>query len=285
MMGKMGFSQPWIDMIMRCICSVRFSVRLNGGVSNSFSPSRGLRQGDPLSPYMFLFCVEGFSTLLKKAQDDNMLKGVNFGSDGPHVTHLLFADDSIVFLEASVESMQALKEVLTAYEVASGQKVNLQKSSVFFGDGCSQESKVELKASLGMTEEALSKRYLGLPTVVGRSKEGCFQYINERSGAKVSGWKGQGLSKKAKEILVKSVLQATPTYPMSCFKFNKQQCKKLSAISSNFWWGREMALPRFTGYLGRRCVCQNDRGGWALETSKHSTKLFGEAGLEDPHCA
>jgi hypothetical protein len=221
-MLKMGFSQIWIDMVMRCVSSVRFSIRLNGGNSDHFWPTRGLRQGDPLSPYLFLFCVEGFSTLLKKAQVDDMLKGVNFGTDGPHITHLLFADDSIVFLEASVESMHALKEVLLAYEVASGQKVNLQKSSIFFGDGCRPEAKVELKQALGVAEEALSERYLGLPTVVGLSKEGCFQYINERSGAKVSGWKGQGLSKKGKEILVKSVLQATPAYPMSCFKFNKK---------------------------------------------------------------
>jgi hypothetical protein len=127
MMLKMGFSQIWIDMVMRCVSSVRFSIRLNGGNSDHFWPMRGLRQGDPLSPYLFLFCVEGFSTLLKKAQVDDMLKGVNFGTDGPHITHLLFADDSIVFLEASVESMHALKEVLLAYEVASGQKVNLQK--------------------------------------------------------------------------------------------------------------------------------------------------------------
>jgi hypothetical protein len=124
MMTKMGFSVDWINIVMRCVSSVRFSVRLNGGNSDAFAPSRGLRQGDPLSPYLFLFCVEGFSTLLKKAQDDNMLKGVNFGTDGPHVTHLLFTDDSIVFLEATVESMHALKEVLLAYESASGQKVN-----------------------------------------------------------------------------------------------------------------------------------------------------------------
>jgi hypothetical protein len=148
---------------------------------------RGLRQGDPLSPYLFLFCVEGFSTLLKKAQDENMLKGVNFGMGGPHITHLLFVDDSIVFLEASVESFLTQKRVLSDYEVASGQKVNLQKSSIYFGDRCPAERKMELKETIGVRDEALSERFLGLPTVVGRSKDGCFQYITEKSGAKAGG--------------------------------------------------------------------------------------------------
>jgi hypothetical protein len=124
MMLKLGFHQAWVDVVMRCVRTVRFSVRLNGGLSSDFSPSRGIRQEDPLSPYLFLFCVEGFSTLLKKAQEESLLKGVKFGTDGPHITHLLFADDSIVFLEATVDSLNTLKRVLTEYEAASGQKVN-----------------------------------------------------------------------------------------------------------------------------------------------------------------
>jgi hypothetical protein len=149
-----------------------------------------------------------------------MVKGVKFGLDGPHITHLLFVDDSIIFPEASVESLTTLKRVLTDYEAALGQKVNLQKSSVFFGEGCHQAKKAKLKQVIGVTEEALSERYLGLPTVVGRSKDGYFQYITERSHSKTGGWKGHGLSNKGKEILVKSVLQATSTYPMSCFKLS-----------------------------------------------------------------
>jgi hypothetical protein len=112
MMIKMGFSVQWVQMVMRCVKSVRFAVKLNSCVSDFFTHSRGLRQGDPLSPYLFLFCVEGFSALLKQAQKEKELVGVRFGSTGPTVTHLLFADDSVVFLEASKGNLEALKKVL-----------------------------------------------------------------------------------------------------------------------------------------------------------------------------
>jgi hypothetical protein len=108
MMLKMGFASCWVDMIMRCVTSVRFSVKLNGVISDHFAPSRGLRQGDPLSPYLFLFCVEGFSALLRQAQIQKDLAGVSFGKEGPTIMHLLFADDNVVFMEASQGSMVAL---------------------------------------------------------------------------------------------------------------------------------------------------------------------------------
>jgi hypothetical protein len=222
MLLKLGFSERWVDMVMRCIKSARFTVKLNGGFSKSFQPSRGLQQGDPISPYLFLFRVEGFSALLKEAQRKNDLQGVTFGAGGPHVTHLLFADDSIVFLEATQSCMRALRGVLRDYEVSSGQKVNLGKSSVYFGPGCEENLKNTLKSEIGISSEALSERYLGLPTVVGRSKDGCFKYITDRSWSKVNGLKGEGMSKAAKGTLVKSVLQAVLACPMSCFQLTKK---------------------------------------------------------------
>src|SRR3954464_476155 len=109
-------------MIMRCVRTASFSVKLNGGFSHRFLPSIGLRQGDPLSPYLFLFCVECFSALLKHAQEERKIKGVSFGSTGPTITHLLFADDSIVFLEGSQDDFLCLRAILQDYEEASGQK-------------------------------------------------------------------------------------------------------------------------------------------------------------------
>ena len=88
---------------------------------------------------------------------ENSIKGVNFGSTAPHVTHLLFADDNIVFLEGSQSNLLALKDIFWIYKEASGQKGNLQKSYIFFGKGC-EEDKGFMKKPIGNDSEALSER-------------------------------------------------------------------------------------------------------------------------------
>jgi hypothetical protein len=181
--------------------------------------------------------VEGFSALLKKAQADREVAGVGFGRDSPTITHLLFADDGIVFLEASKTNMESLRRVLAKYECCSGQRVNLQKSSIYFGKGCGEAGRAGFKRVLGIECEALFEKYLGLPTVVGRAKNGAFKSLTERSRRKCGGWKGRGMSWKGKEILIKSVLQSVSTYALGCFQLSKGQCAQLSSIASRFWWG------------------------------------------------
>jgi hypothetical protein len=185
---------------------------------------------------------------------------VKFGAGGPIVTHLLFADDSIVFLEASNGNLEALKNVLRRYEECSGQKVNLQKSAIYFGKGCNETARASLKQVINIDCEALSERYLGLPTVVGRDRNGAFKYLTESSRGKVKGWKGQGLSKKGKEILVKSVLQSVPTYPMGCFQLTKGQCGQLTSIASRFWWGAADG-QRKVHWISWERMCKAKRGG------------------------
>ena len=114
--------------------------------------------------------------------------------------------------------------------------------------------------AIGIQTEALNKRYLGLPTVVGKSKDGTFKYVTECSKGKVSGWKGQGLSKAAREVLVKSGLQSTPTFTMSCFQLTKKMCGNLTSISSNFLWGAANG-ERKVHWLAWDKMCMAKRDG------------------------
>lgn len=97
----MSFATAWINLIRRCISSVSYSVLINGKIGNDFKPSRGLRQGDPLSPFLFLLYGEGLSILMNKALNEGLLKGAKASRSGPPITHLLFADDCLLFGEAT----------------------------------------------------------------------------------------------------------------------------------------------------------------------------------------
>ena len=131
-MEKMGFPEIWIERVMSCVSTPTFSVCINGKSYGSIKPSRGLQQGDPLSPYLFLLCAEGFSSLLARAEAENRLHGVAICRSAPKVSHLLFADDSLLFCRATQDEVKEVMDILQLYAKASGQLINLEKSSIFF---------------------------------------------------------------------------------------------------------------------------------------------------------
>jgi hypothetical protein len=108
MMSRMGFSQMWIALIMKCVCSVKYKVKVNGSFTDEIILERGLRQGDPLSPYLFLLCAEGFSALLKKAENEGEIGGVKICHGAPSISHLLFADDSLILVRTNGEDAAKL---------------------------------------------------------------------------------------------------------------------------------------------------------------------------------
>lgn len=105
-----------------CVTTVRYNICFNGTQLGPIIPKRGLRQGDPLSPYLFLLCVEGLSSLLKKAEENGNLHGCKISCNAPTITHLFFADDSFLFFRANKEGAQRIKDILNTYEKLSGRR-------------------------------------------------------------------------------------------------------------------------------------------------------------------
>jgi len=134
-MLKMGFCTDWVNLVMKCVESTSFSFIINREPRGFVKPSRGIRQGDPISPYLFLFCAEGLFYLIQDVAYRNSIKGYHICNEAPSLSHLLFTYDSIIFCGANKEEEHAIKGILDQYETTSGQKVNFSKSNVLFGKG------------------------------------------------------------------------------------------------------------------------------------------------------
>ena len=160
----MGFGEKWVGWIRWCISTASFSILVNGSPTGFFQNSRGLRQGDPLSPYLFVLGMEALSSLINRAVRGGFLSGCRIGGRegvGTQVTHLLFADDTLVFCDDSQEQLAFLSWLLMWFEAISGLCINLNKSEIL---PMGRVENVELLAAeLGCKVGSLPSTYLGLP--------------------------------------------------------------------------------------------------------------------------
>ena len=117
---KMSFTKQWIKLVMLCVSTISFSILVNGEPKGMIHPSRGIRQGDPLSPFLFLLCIEGMHGLISKAAGQSDIRGYSLSRNSPRLTHLLFADDSLLFCKATTRECQKILEILDVYGQCSG---------------------------------------------------------------------------------------------------------------------------------------------------------------------
>ena len=232
-------------------------------------PSRGIRQGDPLSPYLFILCTEVLSGLCRKAQMKGDIIGVKVARGSPALTHLLFADDTMFFSRTDPRSCSSLISILKEYEAASGQCINLNKSSITFSSKTPKELKRKIRRQFQITNEGGIGKYLGLPEHFGRRKRDIFAALVDRVRQRSYSWTSRFLSGAGKMVLLKSVLATMPTYSMSCFKLPLSLVKQLQAILTRFWWDlspevkkmcwvswTKLTMPKNVGVLGFREIAQ-----------------------------
>ena len=233
-MRKMGFNDQWIKLLMLCVTTVSYSILVNGEPKGLIHPSRGIRQGDPISPFLFLLCTEGLHGLISRAAAQGDIRGYSLCRNSPRLTHLLFADDSLLFCRSTNQECQRILEILDTYEKCSGQKINKNKTTIFFSRSTSEDMRGQIKLALGVPEIKQYEKYLGLPSLVGRNKKASFNYIKERVWKKIQGWKEKLLSQAGREVLIKAVVQAIPTYTMSCFKLPLGLCSEIESFIRKF---------------------------------------------------
>ncbi|KAG7566501.1 Reverse transcriptase domain [Arabidopsis suecica] len=267
---------------MQCVTGPSMSLLWNGERTDSFKPLRGLRQGDPLSPYLFVLCMERLCHLIERAVTDKRWKPISLSQRGPKLSHMCFADDLILFAEASVAQIRVIRGVLESFCTASGQKVSLEKSKIFFSDNVSRDLGRLISEESGIASTRELGRYLGMPILQKRINKDTFGDILEKMSSRLSGWRERTLSFAGRLTLTKAVLTAIPVHSMSTIILPKSTLKQLDKISRSFLWGssaekkkqhlvawKRVSLPKKEGGLGiRRAEDMNKaliaKVGWRL---------------------
>lgn len=156
-----NFHYNTIKLIMDCITTTSVSILINGKPTDYFEPSRGIRQGDPLSPYLFIICMEVLCLDITRAVEESNWKPISLSRAGPKLSHLLFADDLILFGKATRDTANSINEVLSNFSNRSGQKISFTKSKIVFSKNTSPDLCNEISIILNIATSSNIGKYLG----------------------------------------------------------------------------------------------------------------------------
>ncbi|XP_074327140.1 uncharacterized protein LOC141665057 [Apium graveolens] len=234
---KFGFNSVWIDRVMKCVTTVSYSFVQEGEIFGDVQPQRGIRQGDPMSPYLYILCAEGLSSIIRRHEHVGLLHGCSIARGAPPVSHILFADDSYFFFRATKPEALTMKNILLKYERLSGQAINFGKSNVVFSPNTMSRRRREVCETLQVAEVIVPGKYLGLPMHIGRRKNKEFKFLVERISSKLEGWSNKSISRGGKVILLKTAAQTIPNFWMNLLLIPQGICSQIQKQMNSFWWG------------------------------------------------
>eukprot|EP00253_Pinus_taeda_P008500 PITA_08500 len=228
-----GFPLPLINWIMACITSPTYSILINGSASHFFHSERGLRQGCPLSPLLFLLVIEALSRLLISAQQEGTIRGLKI-SDICYLTHLLFVDDILILLDGSVQDTITFSRILDLFSKATGMEVNRAKSSITIS-GTSVNESISTSTAFPYNTQPLERglKYLGYWLKPTNHKIADWVWLVSKFEKRLSCWSHRYLSRAGRLILIKSVLEATPVYWMALAWIPRNILSKFSISVTN----------------------------------------------------
>ena len=235
MLHKKNLGSRWRSWISGCLSFVSYSVIINGRPRGKFKGFKGLKQGDPLSPFHFTLVADGLSRLMEKAIETGFVKGCQVGRDNVMISHLQFADDTLFFVEYGNPSFKNLLTVVALFCSVSGLKINMVNSALL-GLGVDKDFVTSLAESAGCEVGGWPTIYLGLPLGGNPCNRSFWEPVLSKVAKRLDGWKRTFSSKGGRLTLIESVLSAIPTYFLSLFCMPLGVIKVLEKIMRNFLW-------------------------------------------------
>lgn len=230
-----GFPNKWLAWIRDCITTAKASVLINGEHGNRILCRRGLRQGCPLSPLLFVMVSDILCRMIEAGEGAGFCKGIEGSGIIPKISILQYADDTLLFSNAEVNHIRNLKLILDLFCQMTGLRINYDKSSLILLEG-EEQFATELANLLGCKVERLPFKYLGIPIKVTRLSKQDVAPVIEKMEKRLAGWKSKILSRGGRLTLINSTLSTIPTYLMSFYKFPKWAIKEMDKIRRNFFW-------------------------------------------------
>lgn len=235
-LGHMNFSERWRMWIRGVLSSSRASVLINRSPSKEFQYKRGVRQGDPLSPFLFIIAMEAFTFFLDKGCTLGLFKGMITPNKGPILSHLMYVDDVMILGEWGPENISFITRFLRIFNLISGLKINYHKSSLF-GIGCEYQEVYEEVMKLGCNLGKLPFTHLGLMVGANMNKIKNWKPVIDLVEARLSLWKASTLSIGGRVTLLRSVFESLPVYYFSLYKAPLGIIQKLDSLHRRFLWG------------------------------------------------
>jgi len=262
-----GFTQHWISWIVSLVSTKIYSLLVNGAPAKPFFPTRGIRQGDPLSPFLFILMMEVLSWSIKSATTTWEIKGIKPFENFPTSTHQQFLDDTLLHGIPTVKEVKSHKRILDKLGEASGAEINRSKPMIlFFNTNPTIER--NLANILGFERKALLTKYLGIPLTEKSYKMSTWEGIINKLQDRVKTWMYRSLNLARRLILTKSVLQAIPTFMMFVFPTPKGILQKKEPYKGTFYGEVWKQGKNGHWWHGRSFVNQNEKEAWGYMTSK-----------------